>query len=156
MHANSLANLKPNPGGEVRNPEGKNGKHPVSDALRRLALEPVPEIVRAVLNANFRRAVRRVLRRREIPDLYQSGITWSEANSVTLHLSAVLHGYVNASVEIRESTEGRAAMHVDFVSQNDKLEQLLEQFRIAAAMAETEDEMRARIRAEELEKKTVM
>jgi len=136
----SLANLKPNLGGEVRNPHGYNGQRPYTEAIRSVSVEPVPELVRVAMNARFRREVRRVLQRAcEIPDFYERGITWAEANARQLNWNAVFHGNIAAAVEIRVAVEGRPTARVEFASQNDKLEQLLEQFRLAAEQAEAEE-----------------
>jgi hypothetical protein len=133
----SLANLKPNLGGEVRNPNGHNGPRPYTEAIRSVSVEPLPELVRVAMNARFRREVRRVLQRAcEIPDFYERGITWAEANARRLNLAAAFHGNIAASVEVREAVEGRAPTRVEFASKNDKLEELLECFRKAAAEAE--------------------
>lgn len=137
----SLANLKPNLGGEVRNPHGYNGQRPYTDAIRSVSVEPLPELVRLAMNARFRREVRRVLPRAcEIPDFFERGITWAEANSRVLNWHAVFHGNIAASVEIREATEGRAPTRVEFVSRNDKLEELLDCFRRAARAAKDKNE----------------
>jgi hypothetical protein len=143
----SLANLRPIQPGEIRNPTGKNRMRPYTEAIERVSMEPLPELVRAALNAQFRKEVRRVLKRaREIPDFYQRGVSWAEASAVRLNWNAVFHGNIAAAVEVREAVEGRATTRIDFMSQNDKLEQLLEQFRRVAELA----------KAEEMEKKPVV
>ena len=137
----SLANLKPNLGGEVRNPHGYNGQRPYTEAIRSVSVEPVPELVRVAMNARFRREVRRVLQRAcEIPDFYERGITWAEANARRLNLAAAFYGNIAAAVEVREAVEGRAPQRIDVTSRNDKLEELLECFRRVAEQApEPED-----------------
>jgi hypothetical protein len=105
-----------------------------------VSVETLPELVCLAMNARFRREVRRVLQRAcEIPDFYERGITWAEANARQLNWNAVFHGNIAAAVEIRVAVEGRPTARVEFASQNDKLEQLLEQFRLAAEQAEAEE-----------------
>ena len=109
----SLANLRPAQPGEIRNPDGKNGVRPYTNALRALAAELLPEHLRQALNLRFRSQLFRALKDdtpelelKQIPDLYKRGCTWAQANSVRLHVAAVLEGDIGAAVEIRESVEG--------------------------------------------------
>jgi hypothetical protein len=45
---------------------------------------------------------------------------------------------IGAGGECREAVEGTAVARMEFVSQNDKLEELLEQFRLASERAREE------------------
>jgi hypothetical protein len=138
---NSLANLKPTIPGEVRNPEGKNGAfRPFTTAISKLSVAPLPEHLRVAMNSRFRSqlfpALKGVMpsvrRLQDIPDFYFEGITWAEANALRQGLSAIVEGNVSSAVELRESVEGCATTRVEFVSQQDKLEALLNAFRNAA------------------------
>ena len=138
---NSLANLKPAQPGEVRNPAGTNGVRPYTDAILAVSAAPLPEYLRAGLNVRFRAQCYMLLKDQpeyagllpeDIPDLYPAKITWAQANAVREHLAAVLEGEIGASVDVREAVEGRATTRVEFISQNDKLEELLGAFRLAA------------------------
>ena len=136
----SLANLKPIRPGETRNPSGKNGaQRPFSDAIRCLSAEPLPEHLRLAMNVRIRQQLfatlgpLKIIRKaEEIPDFYQPGITWAGANAVRQSISAILEGNISAAVEIREAVEGRATARLEFMSQGDKLEELLDAFRKAA------------------------
>src|SRR5271169_949699 len=138
-----LGGSKPPQLGEVRNPRGENQytgrERPFTDAIRVLAHEPLPEHLRTMLNVRVRRelfatlkSVKTARKPEDIPDFYKAGITWAEANAVRQSLSAIFDGNISAAVEIREAVEGRSTTRVEFASQNDKLEQLLEAFRHAA------------------------
>jgi hypothetical protein len=107
--------------------------------------ELLHEHLRQALNLRFKNQLYQVLKAlpeyqepgkelkpQDIPDLYVKGITWAKANAVRQHVAAVLEGNIMAAVECRESVEGRATTRVEFVSQNDKLEALLNAFRAAA------------------------
>jgi hypothetical protein len=144
-HPKSLANLRPpqKPGDPPLNPTRKNGAHhPYSDALRNLSTEVLPEHVREALNLRIRRELHKTLRiqRAMIPDLYRPQITWAEASAVRQSLSAVLYGNIAAATEVREATEGRAVARIEFANQEDKLEELLESFKKAAAGAPMPEE----------------
>jgi hypothetical protein len=125
-----LKNLKPAKPGEVRNPSGKNRNRPYTDAYEGLANALLPEFLRVQLNNETRARARN----KKLPDLFPEGITWAEASALRQHVSAIVDGNVAAAVEIRESVEGRATTRMEFVSQNDKLEALLDAFRAVAAM----------------------
>ena len=131
--------------GEVRNPAGLDGeKRPYTDAIQWMSTQKLPEHLRVAMNVRFRIQVFSALKGQpemeklkvelpeDIPDLYPEKITWAEANAMRQHLAAVLEGDIGASVEIREAVEGRATTRVEFVSQNDKLEELLGAFRNAS------------------------
>ena len=108
-----------------------------------MAREPFPEQLRSAMNAQFRQALVRqsggTIKTEDISELYPKGLSWAEANSVRLHLAAVLHGDISASVEVRESAEGRATTRIEFTSQSDKLEELLDAFRKAAKAGPQQD-----------------
>jgi hypothetical protein len=137
--------LKPAKPGEVRNPSGNNGFRPYTDAIVAQSAQRLPDHLRMALNLRFRLQIYQVLKDYEkaelkslddIPDLYPEKCTWAQANSVRQHLAAVLEGEIGASVELREAVEGRATTRVEFISQNDKLEELLTAFRLAAGADE--------------------
>jgi hypothetical protein len=145
MNPRSLANLRPpiKPG-EVRNPEGKNGDglyRPYTAAMEWFSAAKLHEHLRVALNVRFQSQLYAQLKDHpdfkellpeDIPELYPKGITWAQANAVRMHVAAVLEGEIMAAVECRESVEGRATTRIEFTSQNDKLESLLEAFRAVA------------------------
>jgi hypothetical protein len=143
--ARSLQNLKPpwQPG-ECPNPSGKNGSQfrPYSRAMEWLSAEELPEFLRLALNVRFKAEIRRLAgaARKHIPDIFPAKISWAMANALRLHLAALLDGDILASTECREAVEGRAPARVEFVSQNDKLEELLAAFRRAAAQPAIDDD----------------
>ena len=124
----NVANLKPIKPREVRNPTGKNQfsnpLRPVSDAIRELVGQPLPEVLRCAMNAQ----IRKQLGKQNVPDFYPEGISWAAANAVRLGLLAVVKGNLGASIEIREAIESRAQMRVEISSRADKLDALLEAF----------------------------
>ena len=149
-HPNSRVNLKPILPGQVKNPNGKNGLvRPYTDAILRQSQRPLPEHLRVALNIRFRTQLNAVLRGSPesaqlpsaIPDIYAKGCSWAEANAVRRHMAAILEGDIGSAVEIREATEGRATTRVEFVSQNDKLEELLSAFRNAANQSDTDSQL---------------
>ena len=142
---NSLANLARNgtKPGEVRNPTGKNGIRPYTDAMKWQSAQRLPENLRLAMNYKFKNhlffALKdhpkfRITDPMKIPDLYPKRCTWAEANAIRQHLAAVLEGNIQAAVEVRESVEGRTTTRVEFVGQGDKLETLLNAFRMAAGV----------------------
>jgi hypothetical protein len=152
QHPNSRANLIPIQPGERRNPNGSNGaQRPYTDAILALSGKPLPEHLRVALNIRFRTQLNMVLRGstdsaaaelpEKIPDIYRAGCSWAEANAVRRHMAAILEGDIGSAVEIRESVEGRATTRVEFVSQNDRLEELLAAFRNAANQSDAESQL---------------
>jgi len=99
-HPNSLANLKLIQPGEVRNPLGINGRR-YSVEYHKLSQEPIPEIVRLVLNKKFG------------AELIAKGDTWARANALSMHYEAVCRGMTAAAQEIREAVEGRATQRIE-------------------------------------------
>jgi hypothetical protein len=144
-HARSLQNLKaPWKPGECPNPTGKNGAayRPYTAAMEWVSAEPLPEFLRLALNVRFKAEIRRLAgaARKHIPDIFPEKISWAMASALRLHLAALLDGNILAAVECREAVEGRAPARVEFVSQNDKLEELLAAFRRAAAQPAIDDD----------------
>jgi hypothetical protein len=133
----------------VPNPEGRNGAQfrPYTAAMEMISTAPLPEHLRLALNVIYKQQLYNGLHEHpdfltllpeDIPDLYPKKISWAQANAIRLHSAAVLEGDYLASVECRESVEGRSVARVEFTSSNDKLEALLECFRKAAKQAADE------------------
>jgi hypothetical protein len=143
INPKSLANLAPQiKPGQVLNPTGKSGKdRPYTDAMQWYSGELMHEHLRIAMNLRFKNQLYHVLKAlpefatmvpADIPDLYPKGCSWAQANAVRQHMAAILEGNIMAAIECREAVEGRATTRVEFVSQNDKLESLLNAFRAAA------------------------
>lgn len=152
MSENSLKNLK-----SVRtSEEGKalaklsaeaGRERPYTDCYAVTGKSITPEFVRLSLNVRIRlqqgqmlaaakregfskelvKAIEKEMKREAIP----KGMTWAQANSIRMHMNAVLEGDVNAATEVRESVEGRSTQRIEFTNTNNKLQQLLEEFRHA-------------------------
>jgi hypothetical protein len=143
MNPRSLANLKPawQPG-EAPNPTGHHGPpRPFSRSMGELACVVLPESLRTALNQEFRKklwpylrggVVKGIRRRNDIGELFPRNCTYAEAHVLRVMLSAVWDGNVNAAIECRESVEGKAPSRIEFLSTNDKLEELLSAFRAAS------------------------
>lgn len=123
---NSLQNLNPAQPGDVRNPTGKNRNRPYTDAYEGVAEAPLPEFLRLQLNKQLRTDAGN----KRLPDLYPKGITWAEANALRQHLNA-LDGDTRSATEVREAVEGRATQRIEINKSNDRLKQLLEEYRLA-------------------------
>jgi hypothetical protein len=157
QHPNSRANLKPVVPGQVLNPTGKSGGpfRLYTDSIRALASEPLPEMLRLALNHRMREQLATQLRglqvngkrieAKHIPDFYEPGITWAQANSLRLHIASIMNGEIGASIELRESTEGRATMRVEFESRRDKLEELLKAFQRVADMDDDDEDVQPKL-----------
>jgi hypothetical protein len=125
-NAKQLANLKPAKPGEVRNPLGINGQRPYSQAMKKMSDEPMPEVLRAMLNDQ----VRILLGKKKMEDLFSPGISWSDANALRRHIKAVVDGDTRDAVEIREAVEGRATQRIEFSGGNDRLKMLVEALKV--------------------------
>ena len=150
QHPNSQAALRAHQvqPGQVLNPTGERGApfRLYSDAIKVLCAEPLPEYLRVALNHRFRLQLSKELigeridgkrvTMAAIPEMFEPGITWGRANALRLHISAIFNGDIAAAIEVREASEGRATQRVEFQSQNDKLEQLLDAFRRVAEMSD--------------------
>ena len=110
----TLENLAPQfKAGEVHNPEGKNGRRPITDEYFLIAEAPLPETVRRKINT--------LLGGEYLPQ----GITFAKSLSIRMYLEGVLTGSVSAATEVREAMEGRATTRLEFVGRNDRLEGLI-------------------------------
>jgi hypothetical protein len=127
QNPNSLKNLKPAQPGEVRNPAGKNRNRPYTDAYEGLADAPLPEFLRLQLNNQARVNARK----KNLPDLFPKGITWAEASALRQHLNAVVNGDTRSATEVREAVEGRATQRIEINKTNDRLKQLLAEYKFA-------------------------
>lgn len=127
QNPNSLKNLKPAKEGDIRNPTGKNRNRPYTDAYEGVAEAPLPEFLRLHLNNRLRTDIRN----KRLPDLYPKGITWAEANALRQHLNALINGDTRSATEVREAVEGRATQRIEINKSNDRLKQLLDEYRFA-------------------------
>jgi hypothetical protein len=116
----TLLNLIPAKPGQVLNPEGKNGRRPITDEYFLIADTPLPE--------TMRKAINKLLGMDYLPE----GITFARSSAVRMFIETVLRGDVHAQTEIREAMEGRATMRVEIASKNARLEALLHEFRKAS------------------------
>jgi len=96
-----LRNLRPVKPGEIRNPKGINRKTPWSTENYKLSADPLPEKLRLKIN------------KKAGAEILKKGVTWAQANSIRLGMSAVLDGQVSASKELRESVEGTAMQRME-------------------------------------------
>jgi hypothetical protein len=126
-----LANLKPAQKGEVRNPEGINGRRPYTAAYEALSTALFPEIFRKFKNGQLKKTLlAQGFPDAEIPEIYPAGLTWAEANAIERHVNALLQGSLGDAIEVRESTEGRATQRIEFSKRNDRVKDYLEAFRL--------------------------
>ena len=153
QHPNSRAALRPTQPGDILNPTGKSGEpyRVYTEAIQTVGMDPLPEYLRVALNHRFRKLLATELTgvvlddgkpvtMPAIPDMYEAGITWAQANALRLHVSAVMNGDIGAAVECREATEGRATTRIEFSNGTDKLDSLLQAFRSVAKMSHEEYE----------------
>ncbi len=103
------------------------GRALTTDAYEGLADTLLPEFLRLQLNNQARVGARRT----RLPDLYPQGITWAEASALRQHFNAVVNGDTRSATEVREAVEGRATQRIEVNKTNDRLKQLLEEYRYA-------------------------
>jgi hypothetical protein len=101
---NSRANLRPARRGEVRNPEGRNRRRPISDRYFELCEEEMPLVM-----------IRRFNRKWKGTLLYP-GDTWARGAAMRTMCEAAFAGQVRAAKEMREGIEGKAPQRLEIAT----------------------------------------
>jgi hypothetical protein len=148
----NLIHVKP---GQVLNPEGKNGRRPVTDEYFLIGESVVPGPLRWRLNAllgcpacAFLSDALKMNPRPELPaklkhaDYLPDGITFNRMLGFRAYLEAIVSGDVRAMTEVREAQEGRSTLRIEMPKGNDRLQQLLDEFEWARTHPPAEDTAR--------------
>lgn len=147
MNPKSIANLKPATPGHTPNPKGNNRPRPYTEAYEVTADSVTPEFVRITLNMklwssfdsmlkfaqanNYPPAIIKAIQKQQRVEFIPKGMLWAKANALRMHMEAVMEANVAAATEVREAVEGRSTQRIEFPSSNSRLEQLLDEFRMA-------------------------
>jgi len=135
---NTLKNLIPVKPGQVLNPEGKNGRRPVTDEYTLIGDCVLPDPLRWRLNAllgcqacAYLSEAMKMNPRPDLPakmehaDYLPEGITFNRTLGFRAYLEGIVSGDVHAMTEIREAQEGRSTMRIEWTGRRDRLEGLI-------------------------------